>query len=92
MAPVYKKYELALRLKNTEKTELFITDANIPNWFPGDIIYDDQIFIPYNMPEGEYELQLGIVSPVTHQPEIKIAIKGMKEEGWYPMGKISIMK
>ena len=92
VAPVYKKYELALRLKNTEKTELFITDANIPNWFPGDIIYDDQIFIPYNMPEGEYELQLGIVSPVTHQPEIKIAIKGMKEEGWYPMGKISIMK
>jgi hypothetical protein len=92
VAPIYKAYRFALRLKNSEKTEVLVTDANMLNWLPGDIVYDDNVFLPYNMPEGDYELELAIVSPITYKPEVKLAIDGVNEEGWYPMGKISVMK
>jgi hypothetical protein len=92
VAPIYKSYKLALRLKNSERIEVLLTDANILNWLPGDIVYDDKVFLPYDIPEGNYELELAIVSPDTFEPEVKLAISGINNEGWYPMGKISVKK
>ena len=71
---------------------MFITDANILQWLPGDIIYDDNIFLPIDMPEGKYSLELAIVSHNTHEPKVKLAISGINEDGWYPMGEILVKK
>jgi len=90
VAPVYRKYLLALRLKNNQTSEVFITDADINTWMPGDNLYDDGIFIPRDLPAGNYELQIGIVDIQEHKPMIKLAIKGIDEEGWYPLGKIQV--
>ena len=90
VAPIYKNYKFALRLTNNSRTEVFITDANILQWLPGDVIYDDNIFLPLDMPEGKYNLELGIVSQNTHIPEVKLAIEGVNIEGWYPMGEIIV--
>lgn len=92
VAPTYKSYKFALRLKNSERTEVLLTDANILKWLPGDIVYDDNVFLPYDMPEGNYELELAIVSPDTFEPVVKLAISGINDEGWYPMGKIAVKK
>ncbi len=92
VAPIYKSFKLALRLKNETRTEVFITDANILQWLPGDIIYDDNIFLPIDMPEGKYSLELAIVSQNTHEPKVKLAISGINEDGWYPMGEILVKK
>jgi hypothetical protein len=50
VAPMYKDYKFALRVKNAETTIMLITDANILTWLPGDIVYDDKVFIPYDIP------------------------------------------
>lgn len=92
VAPVYKEYKLALRLKNTERTEILLTEADILSWLPGDMIYDDKAFLPHDMPEGEYELQLALVSPLSHKPAIKLAIDVISDEGWYIMGKLKVKK
>jgi len=92
VAPIYKNFKFALRLTNAKRTEVLITDANILQWLPGDIVYDDNVFLPLDMPEGNYSLELAIVSPDTHEPKVKLAISGKNEDGWYPMGKIQVKK
>ena len=92
VAPIYKDYRFALRLRNSEMTQVLVTDANLLNWLPGDIVYDDQVFLPHDMPEGTYELEVAIVSPHTLEPAVKLAISGINEQGWYPMGSILVQR
>lgn len=90
VAPVYKKFLLAVKLTNENGSEVFITDADVNSWFPGDNLYDDGIFIPQDMSKGTYQLQIGIVDPQSHTPKVNLAIKGRDKDGWYPLGKIEI--
>ncbi len=92
VAPCYKKFLLALRLKNADRTEMMLTTADINSWMPGDNIYDDAVFVPLDMPPGEYDLQVGIVDRQSHQPRIQLAIEGKDPEGWYTIGKIKVKK
>jgi hypothetical protein len=90
VAPIYKKFLLAIRLKNENKSALMITDADITTWLPGDNVYDDDVFIPLDMPSGEYDLQVGIIDWQSHKPKVKLAMEGIDPEGWYTIGKMKI--
>ena len=90
VAPCYKKFLMAIRLKNNNRSEILITDADITSWLPGDNVYDDSVFIPMDMPAGEYDLQIGIVDRQTHEPKVNLAIEGRNAEGWYNVGKMRI--
>lgn len=90
VAPIYKEFPLALRLKGTQRTEVLLTDADIRTWLPGDNLYDNAVFVPAGMPDGEYELAIGILDPQTRVPAVKLAIAGVDAGGWYPLGKIQI--
>jgi hypothetical protein len=57
---------------------------------PGDNVYDNSVFIPKNFKAGEYNVQLAIVDPLTHQPRVQLAIEGKDASGWYDLGKIRI--
>lgn len=92
VAPCYKNFQLAIRLKNKNNNRLLLTDADIKTWLPGDNIYDGSIFIPFDMPIGDYELQVGIVDRQSHEPQIQLAIEGRDNQGWYTIGKISVNK
>jgi hypothetical protein len=90
VAPCYKRFLLALRLKNESRTEVLRTKADIRDWLPGDNLYDDAVFIPANVPAGEYDLGIALLDPHSGQPKVKLAIAGMGEDGWYSLGKIEI--
>lgn len=92
VAPIYKDFILAIRLKSKKDTRIMLTDADIRKWLPGDNIYDNSVFIPLDMPIGDYELQIGIIDSQSHKPKIKLAIEGRDAEGWYTIGKISVNK
>ncbi len=92
VAPIYKKFLLAIRLTNEKRSEVIITDANINSWLPGDNLYDDGVFVPRNMPAGIYQLQISIVDRQSHEPKVNLAIEGREAEGWYPVGKIEVKK
>jgi hypothetical protein len=92
VAPIYKNYKFAFRLRNDERSEVLVTRADILTWLPGDIVFDDTIFLPHDMPEGTYDLDLAIICPASHQPKVKLAIQGITNDGWYFMGKISVKK
>jgi len=90
VSPIYKDYTFALRLINKEKSEILGTHAYLPDWLPGDIVYDEIIHIPENLPAGTYQLEIAIVSPVSYEPRVKLAIAGINESGWYLMGNIVV--
>jgi hypothetical protein len=91
VAPIYKKnFSLAIRLTNEKRTEILTTDADITNWLPGDNLYDDGVFIPLDMPEGTYDLQIGIIDRESHEPKVNLAIDGKTPDGWYTIGKIQV--
>jgi len=90
VAPIYKNYRFAIRLKNQERTETMSTSAFLPGWLPGDIVHDEILYIPHTMPPGTYQLEIAIVSPVSYEPRVKLAIAGIDQDGWYPMGEILI--
>ena len=92
VAPCYKKFTLAIRLVNDQHTEMFLTDADITTWLPGDNIYDNSIFIPGNMPSGKYDIQVAIVDSQSRQPKIKLAIDCTNSEGWYTLGSLDVKK
>ncbi len=91
VAPCYNKdFLLAIRLSNTKRSEILVTDADITSWLPGDNLYDNSIFLPSDMPKGKYQLQIGIVDRQHHQPKVKLAIEGKTPDGWYALGEIDI--
>lgn len=90
VAPCYKSFPLALRLKGQDRTQILPTDADIRTWLPGDVVYDNAVFIPAGMPPGDYDLSIAILDPVSNTPKIKLAIADMQPDGWYPLGKIRV--
>lgn len=89
-APCYRKFPLALRLSNQQASTVMIADADIRTWMPGDNLYNNSVFIPANLPDGDYELAIAIVDPATRKPAIKLAIQGTDDDGWYPLGNVKV--
>jgi hypothetical protein len=95
VAPCYINYPFAIRLKKPGYTTTLTTELDIRNWLPGDNVYNDAIFLPPNVPSGDYDLEIAFLhklSPLTAKPEpvLKLAIEGLTEDGWYKIGKIKI--
>jgi hypothetical protein len=90
VAPCYEDFALALRLVGPKATVLRTTDARIPAWMPGDVFHDGRVYLPRELPEGSYELQLAIVGRDALEPRVRLAIDGRADDGWYPMGPITV--
>ena len=89
-APCYWKFPFAVRLSNGKQTAVMLTGADIRTWMPGDNLYNNDVFIPADLADGQYTLSVAIVDPATRQPNVKLAIEGVEPDGWYPMGKIEV--
>ena len=90
VAPCYRHFALALRLRRGPATEVLETRADVTRWLPGDSIYDDVISLPSDIVPGKYELALALVDPVSRAPKVKLAIAGRSDDGWYRLGDITI--
>lgn len=97
VAPIYRKYPLALRLRGSTGSTVLLTDADIREWMPGDNLYDGAVFVPWQMAEGDYELELALIEPprvseTAPQPVVDLAIEGRTGDGWYSLGRILVEK
>jgi Domain of unknown function (DUF4832) len=88
VAPCYKLFPLALRLKNRARSAMFVTAADIRSWLPGDILYDDAVFV--DLPAGRYHLDIALVDPQSREPKVRLAIDGVQPDGWYRMGTVHL--
>lgn len=91
VSPCYRDFTLAIRIRNGNRNEIFVTDADIRKWLPGDNVYDNSIFIPLDFPAGDCDVQVAIVDKIKHEPRINLAIEGKQPDGWYQLGKLTII-
>ena len=57
---------------------------------PGDIVHDEKLYIPHDMPLGKYQVEIAVVSPASYEPRVKLAIEGITADGWYSIGEIEV--
>jgi hypothetical protein len=91
VAPCYKDYAMAIRLKSSTREEVIVTEADIRTWLPGDNVYDGAFFIPGDFPTGRCTVQVALVDKQKHVPRVRLAIEGRDSDGWYTLGEISII-
>ena len=92
VAPCYKDFTLAIRLKSDTYQVVLPTNADVKQWLPGDNVYDEDLFIPGDMPAGSYAVEVAIVDTWKHEPRVNLAIEGRQEDGWYKLGQIKLVK
>ncbi len=92
VAPISRPYVLAFRLKDAKHSAILRTDVDLRKWLPGDAVFDDPIFVPADLPLGEYEVGLAILDPVSLEPGVKLAIEGREADGWYKLGELRVDK
>ena len=90
VAPCYRKFTLALRLRNEQRTETLATNADITSWLPGDNVFDSAVTVPAGLVPGEYELAIALLDPQSMLPKVKLAIQGRAEDGWYRLGTLKV--
>lgn len=90
VAPCYRQWPLAIRLKNASHTQVWRTEADIRDWLPGDNLYDSAVVVPVDMPAGVYDLGVALIDPLTGEPKVNLAIAGIGADGWYDLGKITV--
>ena len=91
VAPCYKDFIPAIRLVSSAKEAVMVVpDVNLKEWLPGDVVFDNSVFVPSDLPVGTYDLQIGLVDRLNYQPRINLAIEGKVDSGWDQLGKIKI--
>ena len=91
VAPPYKNYVLALRLKGQDSQVIVDTDAQVTQWLAGRHVVDARLAIPAGLKAGPCEVSVGLLDPHYRQPEVRLAIKGPIDNGWYPLGKVDLV-
>jgi len=90
VAPCYKDFTVALRLKSESHITVLPTDAVVKDWLPGDHVLDGNVFIPGDLPAGSYNVELAVVDRWKYESRVNLAIQGRNEDGWYSMGQVKI--
>ena len=90
VAPCYRKFPLALRIRNATRAEILLTTVDVTTCLPGDSLFDGSVTVPSALPAGNYEIDLGIPDPQSKTPKVKLAIEGCRDDGWYRLGSIKV--
>lgn len=92
VAPCYKDFIPAIRLKSDENEAVVVVPhINLKEWLPGDVVFDDAVFVPSDLPAGTYAVQIALVDRQRHQPRVNLAIEGKTDGGWYSLGQIRVI-
>jgi len=92
VAPCYKDFIPAIRLTSDEHEAIMVvSNFDLKEWLPGDIVFDNDVFVPLDLPLGSYNLQIALVDRLEHKPRIKLAFEGEVEDGWYQLGEIKVI-
>lgn len=90
VAPIYRPFVLAFRLSSPAHSTVIRTDADLRKWLPGDAVFEDPVFVPADLPAGDYQISVALLDPISLQPGIQLAIKGRGDDGWYALGAIRV--
>ena len=90
VAPIYVKYDLAVRMRQGDSEEIVTLDhIDICNWLPGDVWLDENISIPTTFRTGPVEISVGIVDN-TKKSRVHFAVNERFSDGWVGIGTLFV--
>ncbi len=89
IAPIYKPYRLAIRLRQGKKQWVIPFKADIRKWLPDYNSFKESLQIPKQVKKGYVEVDCAIIDD-NDQPAIKMAHKERRKDMWYPVSHIQI--
>ncbi len=48
--------------------------------------------MPKDLAPGQYTISIAVVGEKDEKPVVRLGIKGLANDGWYPLSKIEIVK
>jgi len=92
VAPPYVDHLVAVRLvpEAGGRPVVGVTESSIKGWQPGMPHTTEATLSPEGLRPGACALQLAVVSPQAGQPDVRLAIEGRGEDGWYTVGKVGV--
>lgn len=92
VAPLYRRYEFALRLRQADHEEILPLQAvDIRAWLPGDAIIDTQIRLPASFKAGYVHLAAGLLDPATKEARVSFASQEAFSDRWLSLGGIEVL-
>ena len=90
IAPIYRPYRLAIRLRQGKKQWILPFKADIRKWMPDFNAFTEAIQIPNQVKKGYVELDCAIIDD-NDQPAIKMAHQECRKDQWYPVTHMEIL-
>lgn len=91
VAPIYRRYEFALRLTQGEKHFIIpLKDIDIRKWLPGDVWLERTLPTPAGVQKGWADFSVGLIDPRTQKACVRFAVKEQYRDGWVPLAGIEI--
>jgi hypothetical protein len=92
IAPIYRKYELAIRLRQGEHDEIVpFSDIDIRKWLPGDEWIERTVTVLPSIQRGWCELSVGLIDPATREAKVSFAVEERYSDRWSPIHGIEIV-
>ena len=90
VAPIYRPYRFAFRLRQGNREELVMLDTDIRTWMPDHTWFRETLTVPRTLQRGEIDVDVGIIDPITRRPAVKLAIDEPCNEGWHLLTRMDI--
>ena len=89
VAPPYRAYPVRLRLRRGETVlDTTLQEFDVRTALPG--IHDVILRAPLPTEAGDYEVDVGIESPLGDEAGVPLAIAGRRADGWYPVATFAM--
>ena len=92
IAPVYRGYRLVYRIRSNAESVVStkVSTVNLTTWLPGSYKLDEKIGVPIGAGKGVYNIDVGILAPVSDTTVIRLAIIGRRSDGWYTVSTLTV--
>ncbi len=92
VAPIYRRYDFALRLSQGSRIHVYRSPANVRTWLPGDAWLQERVTVPTEFEPGPLTVSAGFVHPGTREPRISFASEGADADGWLVLDRIEVTR
>jgi hypothetical protein len=92
VAPIYHPWPLAYRLRNSndQVVSMWISPEDLRRWVPGSYEVEDVATVPNSVAAGNYSLDVAILTEDETTAHVKLAVQGVRRDGWYPISSVYV--
>lgn len=93
VAPVYRPWPLAFRLRNASDgvVSQWSSHADLKQWLPGRRYQvEETVRIPDRLSAGVYRLDVAVLHETGTLPLVDLAIDGKRADGWYDLSAVTV--